>query len=84
LAVRSPRTFDYERKGDAMNEPVPAHAPADRTTLEQQPPAPACTPDVVMTAYVGYLAGWFEIGRLAASRRLDRAGLSAPLLNDSC
>jgi hypothetical protein len=49
-----------------MPEPQPAHRDADS----------------VMTAYVGYLAGWFEIGRLAAGRRLDRAGLRGPLLND--
>lgn len=35
-----------------------------------------------MRAYVGYLAGWFDLGQLAAGRRLERNGVDAPLLTD--
>jgi hypothetical protein len=63
-----------------MNEPQAQPVPAERPTVEPQ--STRADADSVMTAYVGYLAGWFEIGRLAAGRRLDRAGLRSPLLND--
>jgi hypothetical protein len=35
-----------------------------------------------MRAYVGYLAGLFDIGQLAAGRRLERSGVHEPLLHD--
>jgi hypothetical protein len=36
-----------------------------------------------MTEYVGYMAGWFEIARLTAGRRLRRGGVRTSLLNDA-
>jgi hypothetical protein len=67
-----------------MIQPDPTAAP-QRTDPHPEPERPpqAARADAAMSAYVGYLAGWFEIGRLAAGRRLSRAGLDAPLLNDS-
>ncbi|HKR87655.1 MAG TPA: hypothetical protein VJS38_05720 [Phenylobacterium sp.] len=38
--------------------------------------------DQMMRAYVGYLAGWFDIAQLAAGRRLERSGVRRPLLSD--
>lgn len=67
-----------------MNPLAQPPAPADRPqTQDAAPAAPATPADAAMTAYVGFLAGWFEIGRLAAGRRLSRAGVHEPLLNDA-
>lgn len=38
--------------------------------------------DAALFEYVGYLAGWFDIGQIAAGRRLRRAGVREALLND--
>jgi hypothetical protein len=61
-------------------------SPAPQPTLPPQPNAPprsdASAADAAMTTYVGLLAGWFDIGQLAAGRRLERAGVRGPLLND--
>jgi len=63
-------------------EARPASAePAPQLELELAPP-PASAADAAMRAYVCYLAGWFELGRLAAGRRLERSGVDAPLLTD--
>lgn len=43
---------------------------------------PASPADAAMRAYVGLLAGWFDLGQLAAGRRLQRGGVEAPLLTD--
>lgn len=59
---------------------------ASPSTVQPPPetkPRPAPSPsDAMMTAYVSYLAGCFEIAQLAAARRLARAGVHTPLLND--
>ena len=63
-----------------------AEIPAPIAEPPAQGPAPAeprTEADAVMTAYVGFLAGCFDIGRLAAGRRLSRAGVRDPLLNDA-
>jgi hypothetical protein len=52
--------------------------PPEATLRAAQSPS-----DAMMAAYIGYLAGYFEIGRLAAARRLARSGLHTPLLNDA-
>lgn len=74
-----------------MNQLSPPPSPTETSPAEDAAtpprresaaePAHAAT-DATLCAYVGYFAGWFDIGRLAASRRLDRAGVRAPLLND--
>ena len=67
-----------------MNQLAQPPAPTARSQAQDATPMKTAAPaDAAMTAYVGYLAGWFDIGRLAASRRLNRAGLHEPLLNDS-
>ncbi len=67
-----------------MNRLSPAPAPPRPAELgaPEPPRPPASAAEAAMTAYVGYLAGWFDIGRLAAGRRLTRAGVNTPLLND--
>ncbi len=67
-----------------MNQLAQPPAPTDRPQAQDATPAASATAaDAAMTAYVGLLAGWFDIGRLAASRRLNRAGVHEPLLNDA-
>ena len=60
----------------------PAQAPRPQAP-DAAPPRAHAAADAAMTAYVGFLAGWFDLGRLAAGRRLSRAGVQEPLLNDS-
>ena len=51
---------------------------------EREPPSDERdAADAAVTAYVGYLAGWFDIGQIAAGRQLERAGVREPLLNDA-
>ena len=57
----------------ASTEPV-------RSPHEATPAASAA--DAAMRTYVGYLAGWFDLGQLAAGRRLERGGVKKPLLTD--
>jgi len=59
-----------------------AHTPSDE--LDPCPifAPPASAADEAMRAYLCYLAGWFELGQLAAGRRLERCGVDAPLLTD--
>ena len=64
-----------------MTQPVSSPPPSAGSKARPQSER-AARADAAMNAYVGYLAGWFEIGRLAAGRRLNRAGLQEPLLND--
>ena len=60
--------------------PSPVSSPEPAPPSEAREPASAAA--AAMTEYVGYLAGWFDIGRLAAGRRLNRAGVRTSLLND--
>jgi hypothetical protein len=57
--------------------PFPRPTPPPEPRRPQIPPA-----EQVMRDYVGYLAGWFDIGQLAAGRRLERSGVREPLLKD--
>lgn len=60
----------------------------DRTTPPPEPPrlgvdgTEAPIVDQMIRAYVGFLAGMFDIGQLAAGRRLQRSGAREPLLHD--
>jgi hypothetical protein len=65
-----------------MDGRLPASAaPRPRELMAPEPPKPpSSAAEAAMTAYVGYLAGWFDIGRLAAGRRLSRGGVRDPLL----
>ena len=60
--------------------PAPKAGRKPRPEPRRQPEADAA--DAVMSAYVGYLAGWFDIAQLAAGRRLVRGGVRSALLND--
>jgi hypothetical protein len=68
-------TQPAEIPDDAMRPEAPPGAPAPyasaATTAVQGDPVSAC---------IGVFAGYFEIGRLAAARRLNRAGVREPLL----
>jgi hypothetical protein len=66
-----------------MNSVSPSPAPPPRSEPETPPRAPASPADAVFNAYVSYLAGCFELASLTAGRRLTRAGVRAPLLNDA-
>jgi len=62
-------------------EPEARVTPTEPAQLELAPP-PASAADAAMRAYIGYLAGWFDLGLLAAGRRLERSGVEKPLLTD--
>ncbi len=69
-----------------MSQLAEPRAPTDRPQTQDAAAAKsaaAARADAAMAAYVGYLAGLFDIGQLAAGRRLSRAGVREPLLNDS-
>jgi hypothetical protein len=69
-----------------MNQALPPFAPTPPDAHEADPPRPAArytTADDVMTAYVNLLAGCFQVGQLAAGRRLNRSGVHTNLLNDA-
>jgi len=63
-------------------EPEARSAPAEPVARLELAPPPSSAADEVMRAYVCYLAGLFELGQLAAGRRLERSGVDAPLLTD--
>jgi hypothetical protein len=63
-------------------EPEARPAPAAPVSSPQEARPASSAADAAMRAYVGYLAGWFDLGQLAAGRRLERNGVDAPLLTD--
>lgn len=63
-------------------EPEARPASAEPAPQLELAPPPSSAADAAMRAYVCYLAGWFDLGLLAAGRRLERSGVEAPLLTD--
>lgn len=63
-------------------DPEARPAPADPALPPTLPPPASSAAEAVMRAYIGYLAGWFDLGQLAAGRRLERSGVKEPLLTD--
>jgi hypothetical protein len=69
-----------------MVHPTPSIEPKLQPMFEEEPEEHeidlAHPVDAAMVEYVGYLASWFEIGRLAACAHLSRAGVRTHLLSD--
>jgi hypothetical protein len=65
-----------------MDRASPSPALKPQSEEPPAPHAPASLADAVVKECVGYFAGWFDIGQLAAGRRLKRAGVRTSLLND--